>query len=166
MRQLTALLVAAVALAAASAPALGASPRGVSSGQRVSNQHRASNLARIEIPKIGLDAPLGVVPDLDHGPGFYPSTGRPGRGRTIAIAGHRTTHTRPFWAIDELRRGDSIVIFWSGRRFVYRVTSLRIVKPSDWSIVRNRGYERLVLSSCNPRFSAKQRIVVFAVPRA
>jgi sortase A len=119
---------------------------------------------RIVIPRLGLNAPLSVVPQLDHGPGFYQSTHRPGGGHTIAIAGHRTTHTRPFWGLDDLRRGDLIVIDWHGKQFEYRVSGRKTVSPYDWSIVRERGYERVVLTSCTPRFTAKERLAVFALP--
>jgi sortase A len=150
MRRSKALVAGAVAVVAlaAAAPA-GAAPTAE---------------ARIVVPRIGLDAPLAVVPDLGRGPGFYRESARPGQGRTIAIAGHRTTHTRPFWALNELQRGDAILVYWQGRRFAYRVSGTRIVRPNDWSIVDERGYERVVLTSCNPRFSARERIVVFALP--
>src|SRR5581483_1272841 len=105
-RSLKAVAVALVACAAAAT----AAPSALSAGRAGARPEaggaarHASSLARIEIPRIGLDAPLGVVPNLDRGPGFYPDTSRPGDGRTVAIAGHRTTHTRPFWALNELRR--------------------------------------------------------------
>jgi sortase A len=47
-------------------------------------------------------------------------------------------------------------------RFVYQVQSTRIVSPASWWVTRNVGYDRLVLSACNPLYSAAQRIVVFA----
>jgi sortase A len=46
--------------------------------------------------------------------------------------------------------------------FTYVVQSQRIVSPNAWWITRNVGYERLVLSACNPVYSASQRIAVFA----
>jgi sortase A len=42
------------------------------------------------------------------------------------------------------------------------VQRVQIVTPTSWWIIKNRGYERLVLSACNPLYSAAQRIVVFA----
>jgi sortase A len=47
-------------------------------------------------------------------------------------------------------------------RFTYTVQYTRVVKPNAWWITRNVGYERLVLSACNPLYSAAQRIAVFA----
>jgi LPXTG-site transpeptidase (sortase) family protein len=115
---------------------------------------------RLIIPRLGLDAELGS--SVNAGPAFYPGSGRPGEPYTIAIAGHRTTHTRPFWSLDILTRGDRIVIVSRGVRHVYRVTSSRVVAPTDWSIAKERGYERLILTTCTPRFSARYRLVVFA----
>jgi sortase A len=100
--------------------------------------------------------------DLAEGPGHYPSTSLPGLGRTVAIAGHRTTYLEPFRHIDQLRAGNRIVLRMPYGRFVYIVQGHRIVSPTSWWITRDRGYDRLVLSACNPVFSAAQRYVVFA----
>jgi sortase A len=98
---------------------------------------------------------------LQTGPGHYTGTGLPGMRRTVALAGHRTTYLAPFSDIDELKRGDPIVLTMPYGRFTYRVDSTRIVDPSAiW--VTERGSNRLVLTSCHPPFSAAQRIVVFA----
>lgn len=100
--------------------------------------------------------------DLERGPGHYPGTALPGEGRTVAIAGHRTTYLAPFRNLNELHRGDRIVLQMPYGRFTYAVQGQRIVSPSAWWITRNVGYERLVLSACNPLYSASQRIAVFA----
>jgi sortase A len=47
-------------------------------------------------------------------------------------------------------------------RFDYRVQYQQIVKPTALWVTRNLGYERLVLSACNPLYSAAQRIIIFA----
>ena len=126
-------------------------------GTATSNGHLSD---RLIIPRLHLSEPLGTM--LDAGPAFYPGSGRPGESFTIAIAGHRTTHTHPFWSLDRLTRGDRIVILWTGRRHVYEVTGSRVVAPTDWSVTREEGLERLVLTTCTPRFSARQRLVIFA----
>jgi sortase A len=46
--------------------------------------------------------------------------------------------------------------------FVYRVQYLKIVLPTALWVTHNVGYDRLVLSACNPLYSAAQRIIVFA----
>ena len=47
-------------------------------------------------------------------------------------------------------------------RFTYVVQYLRIVVPTASWVTNNVGYDRLVLSACNPLYSAAQRIIVFA----
>ncbi len=46
--------------------------------------------------------------------------------------------------------------------FTYAVEKTSIVAPTDFSVIRPVGYQRLVLSACHPVFSAAQRIIVFA----
>jgi sortase A len=122
-------------------------------------------VGRIQIPRIGLNLLVVQGTDsssLEKGPGHYPSTALPGAGRTVAIAGHRTTYLAPFRHIDALEPGDKISLGMPYGHFVYTVQYHRIVSPTAWWITDNVGYDRLVLSACNPLYSAAQRIVVFA----
>ena len=117
----------------------------------------------LNIPRLHLKAKIGT--DLDVGPAWWPVTGRPGGGDTIAVAGHRTTHTRPFYWLDQLQTGDAIYVRWQGQVYPYTVSGRRILSANDLHIADARGHEVLLLSACNPRGSARQRIVVFARPR-
>lgn len=122
-------------------------------------------LGRIRIPRIGANFLLVQGTDtgsLEKGPGHYPSTPLPGLGQTVAVAGHRTTYLAPFRHLDALRPGDQVVMRMPYGRFVYFVQSTRIVAPDAWWVTHNVGYDRLVLSACNPLYSASQRIIVFA----
>ncbi len=117
------------------------------------------------IPKIGAsyDVIQGTdTSSLEKGPGHYPGTALPGLGQTVAIAGHRTTYLAPFRHIDELKPGDRIVLKMPYGQFTYVVQYHRIVLPTALWVTNNVGYERLVLSACNPLYSAAQRIIVFA----
>jgi sortase A len=122
-------------------------------------------IGRIVINKIGaaFDVVQGTsTASLEIGPGHYQSTAFPGLGQTVAIAGHRTTYLAPFRNINELHPGDRIQLQMPYATFNYVVQYQRIVTPTSWWITNNVGYERLVLSACNPLYSAAQRIVVFA----
>lgn len=99
---------------------------------------------------------------LQKGPGHYPETPFPGERGTVGIAGHRTTYLAPFRHIDSMEPGDKITLEMPYARFTYRVQRTAIVDPSDVGIVKGVGYERLVLSACNPLYSAAQRFIVFA----
>ena len=122
-------------------------------------------VGRIEIPRIGADYVVVQGTDsgsLEKGPGHYPSTALPGLGQTVAIAGHRTTYLAPFRHLDALSPGNRIILRMPYGRFVYHVQFTRIVSPTAWWVTHDVGYDRLVLSACNPLYSAAQRIVVFA----
>jgi sortase A len=123
-------------------------------------------LGRIEAPGMdGLDMVFVQGTDeasLELGPGHYPETAMPGQGRTIAIAGHRTTYLAPFRHIDSLNPGDKITLKMPYGTFVYGVQKSEIVDPSDVGVIHETGYERLVLSACNPLYSASQRYIIFA----
>ena len=122
-------------------------------------------VGRIVIPKIGVSFDVVQGTDelsLEKGPGHYPATALPGLGQTVAIAGHRTTYLAPFRHIDALRPGDRIILRMPYGKFTYVFQFHRIVLPTALWVTRNVGYERLVLSACNPLYSAAQRIIVFA----
>jgi sortase A len=80
----------------------------------------------------------------------------------VAIAGHRTTYLAPFRHIDALKPGDRIVLSMPYGKFTYTVQYHRIVLPTALWVTNDVGYDRLVLSACNPLYSAAQRIIVFA----
>jgi sortase A len=122
-------------------------------------------IGRIGISKIGANFDIVQGTDassLEKGPGHYPATSLPGLGQTVAIAGHRTTYLAPFRRIDALTPGDRIVLTMPYARFTYVVQYHRVVLPTALWVTRNVGYDRLVLSACNPLYSAAQRIIVFA----
>jgi sortase A len=123
-------------------------------------------LGRIEAPGMnGLNMVFVQGTDeasLELGPGHYPETAMPGQGKTIAIAGHRTTYLAPFRHIDSMKPGDKITLKMPYGTFIYSVQKSEIVDPSDVGIIRDMGYERLVLSACNPLYSASQRYIIYA----
>jgi sortase A len=122
-------------------------------------------VALLRIPKIGVDKVVveGVgVPDLKKGPGHYPGTPLPGQPGNAAIAGHRTTYGQPFYRLDELGPGDEIRVTTGQGRFRYEVTGSKVVSPSDVSVLTPTTDARLTLTTCNPRYSARQRLIVSA----
>lgn len=130
---------------------------------------RGGPLAKLEIPRIGLSSivvPGVTLDDLADGPGHYPDTPLPGQLGNAAIAGHRTTHGAPFFDVDQLTAGDEIIVTMiSGDRFVYEVTGTEIVEPSDYWVVATTDptVAQLTLTSCHPRYEARQRIVIHSV---
>ena len=125
-----------------------------------------ASLGLIEIPKIDVEKFVveGVgVEDLKKGPGHYPETPMPGEKGNAAIAGHRTTYGAPFYDLNELAPGDPIFVTTAAGRFRYDVTETLIVDPEEGAYVLNPTEDdRLTLTTCHPRFSAAERLIVVA----
>ena len=117
----------------------------------------------ISIPKISVSMVVVEGTDADQlrsGPGHYPGTPLPGEAGNVAIAGHRTTYLHPFYGLDALVPGDAINITTVQGLFVYHVVSSRVVDPTDVAVVAPTPTPLLTLTTCNPRYSARQRLVV------
>ena len=123
-------------------------------------------IAILKIPKLGVEKAVvqGVsLSLLKRGPGHYPSTPLPGQPGNAAIAGHRTTYGAPFFRLNELDPGDPILVTTRQGRFRYEVTESRVVRPDQTAVLRPTSDDRLTLTTCNPRFSASQRLIVVAM---
>jgi sortase A len=128
-------------------------------------------LAVLDIPKIQLDNKVvveGVGRDeLRKGPGHVPSTVLPGQDGAFGISGHRTTYGAPFYRLNELAKGDTITVVTREAIYTYTVTRQAIVRPTDTQVLDNvRGPDgklkaTITLTTCHPRYSARQRLVVF-----
>lgn len=122
-------------------------------------------VALLEIPKLDLSKFVveGVgVEDLKKGPGHYPGTALPGEAGNAAIAGHRTTYGAPFYRLNELQTGDPIFVTTAAGRHRYEVSELKIVTPEDVWVLDPTDDSRLTLTTCHPRYSAAQRLIVVA----
>jgi sortase A len=122
-------------------------------------------VARIEIPAIGITRTVveGISrTQLARGPGHYPETPLPGQKGNVAIAGHRTTYGQPFHNVDKLEAGDQILTTTVQGEFVYEVDRLEIVDPGDVEILEDQGDNRLTLIACHPKYSLRERIIVYA----
>jgi sortase A len=122
-------------------------------------------VAILRIPRIGVDKAVveGVSrSDLRQGPGHYPGTALPGQPGNAAIAGHRTTYGAPFYRLDSLSPGDVITVTTRQGEFRYVVEEKQVVRPSSSHALDATMDNRLTLTTCHPRFSARRRLVVTA----
>jgi sortase A len=149
-----------------------------------------SGIAILRIPRFGHGYHMVIVEgtgtsDLEKGPGHYPGTAYPGQVGNFAVAGHRTTYLHPFYNLNELRRGDAIVLETKTMWFTYRVQDTpetkgyprvphqEIVSPTDVAVAypvpdqsdpeAKPSLKMLTFTTCNPRYSAAQRLVVHAI---
>ncbi|MHB8451137.1 MAG: class E sortase [Mycobacteriales bacterium] len=130
-------------------------------------------LTRIVIPKINLDVLVvqGTTPAaLEAGAGHYVNTPLPGEAGNVAIAGHRTTFGHPFNRLDEMHPGDDVELFSPYDEYVYQAVpsfdgkaNPHPVLPTDTSVLApppNPKDHWLTLTTCNPKGSAAQRLIL------
>lgn len=128
-------------------------------------------LAGLYIPKLDKNWVVveGVTQaDIRYAPGHYPDSAMPGEVGNFAVAGHRNRAT--FWRLDELDKGDAIVVESKTDWYVYKVSQSRIVKPTQVEVVApvpGKPDEKptkamLTLTTCNPKFDNYQRLIIHA----
>jgi sortase A len=121
---------------------------------------------KIVIPKIGVEqvAQEGItIKVLQEGPGHYPKTANPGVIGWCAIAGHSITFSSPFDRIDELAKGDLIILETLEARFVYSVAT-KEVQPSNATFQMPHTYQsRVALTTCTPKLTSTHRLIVRGV---
>ncbi|MGQ0744729.1 MAG: class E sortase [Acidimicrobiales bacterium] len=126
---------------------------------------RGDAIAMLEIPAVGVEQAVveGIGLDsLKRGPGHYSRSAFPGQAGNVAIAGHRTTFGAPFNRLDELVPGDVIRLTTRFGRITYEVAETRIVLPSETKVLAATADDRLTLTTCHPKYSMRQRLVVVA----
>ena len=161
----------------ARAPSVWDAPRSAPRGFR---PRRGQVAFRMSIPRLGLSQPVreGVSQAvLARGLGHYPSCRSgfappycadfpavwPGEKGRMLVGAHRTISPALFYDLDRVRPGDRIGIRAGWGRFLYRVHHTRVVDAADRTIVRPGVQRReLVLVTCHPRGSSRQRLLVFA----
>jgi sortase A len=146
----------------------------------------------LRIPRLGEDYTRVVLEgtqeeQLSQGPGHYVDSAMPGEEGNLALAGHRVGKGSPFLELDAMRPGDPVVVETADSWFVYRVLGdpatgdvdtdpsgipgMHIVSPSAVEVVSptpnaaasaapSGAY--LTLTTCHPRYSARQRLIVHA----
>jgi sortase A len=124
------------------------------------------SFAFMSIPKIGMEG-LVVYEGVDRetlrkGPGHMGSTALPGQPGNAVISGHRTTYGSPFFDFDLLEPGDTVEVETATGSHVYEVREIQVVAPTDVWVTGDRPGGWLTLTTCNPKFSARERLVVFA----
>jgi len=145
--------------------------------------------AFIRIPSFGLDYVRVVLEGTDEdklteGPGHYPDSALPGDVGNFSLAGHRVGKGSPFLDLDRLTPGDAVIIETADSWFVYRVLGdpatgdlgagpipgQQIVAPSQVEVVEpvpgdpdaTPTRALLTLTTCHPKFSASERLIIHA----
>lgn len=126
---------------------------------------QGESFAFLRIPEIDVDEVVFAGVDrqtLRSGPGHMEGTALPGQPGNSVLSGHRTTYGRPFFDFDLLEVGDDIEVETAIGVHVYQIREMQIVEPTDVWVTDDRPGGWMTLTTCNPKFSARQRLVVWA----
>lgn len=126
-------------------------------------------IARLRIPRIDVNVIVveGVTLErLAYGPGHYPTTAKFDEPTGVAgIAGHRTGWGAPFFNLDRLKVGDQVMVETARATYTYRMTREIVVSPGHGEVLngnpRSNATKQLVLTTCTPKFTARDRMIIF-----
>jgi LPXTG-site transpeptidase (sortase) family protein len=102
---------------------------------------------------------------LNQGIWRWPDGSTPDKGGNTVLIGHRFTYTIPkgaFYYLNKLQVGDQIGVFWNKKEYVYQVTNISIVPPTDTAIEQSTSKPELTMFTCTPLLIPKDRLVVVA----
>lgn len=136
----------------------------------------------VVIPKI--KAASKIVPNVNpsneedyktylmEGVGHAAGTKFPGEKGTIYLFSHSTNSlanisrfNAVFYSLKELEPGDEIIIYFTGKKFVYKTTEKIITQANDlkW-LTEETNEERLILQTCWPPGTSLKRLLIIAKP--
>jgi sortase A len=134
--------------------------------------------SKIIIPKINVEIPVvydepsveekSIQHALERGVVHYASTPEPGQTGNGVIFGHSSNNILnkgkykfAFVLLKRLEAGDTFILQKDGKRYVYKVTDKKIVKPSDVSILNNQASgSTMTLVTCDPPGTSLNRLLV------
>jgi sortase A len=138
----------------------------------------ATQFAVMYVPRFGSDYARPISEGVEttkvldkNGIGHYPGTQMPGDIGNFAVAAHRTTHGAPFKPLATLQVGDKIYVQTKDGYYTYDFRGLEYVRPTGVGVLDPvpefpgvPATDRvLTMTSCNPMFSAQERIIAYAV---
>jgi sortase A len=120
---------------------------------------------RIEIPNIGVDAPIIEGDDwevLKKGVGHHIGSANPGERGNCVLSAHNDIYGEIFRRLPELSVGDEIRVHTETQVYDYVVEQTRIVEPTETGVLDPTSSPVLTLISCYPYGVDTHRIVVIA----
>jgi len=128
------------------------------------------------IPKLGVTAPIlfidtydeaTVEDNLRNGVVHYYQTAEPGKVGNAFITGHSSNYwwqtgayNYIFANLDKMTVGDQAKIYYNGNKFLYQVSSVKIVEPTDMSVLDQTSKPTLTLMTCTPPGTSWKRLII------
>lgn len=123
---------------------------------------------KLVIPQMFLDQPVLEGPNIytaNKGIWRLPESSTPDKGGNTVLIGHRFLYsTKPavFYSLDKLNTGDRVGLFWDNIQYIYEVSEVKVVSPSQTDIESATDDDRLTIYTCTPLWTSKNRLVVIA----
>jgi sortase A len=106
---------------------------------------------------------------LRYGVIHYPGTAYPGQEGNVVITGHSSyfpwdsgRFKDVFAVLHDMRKGDKILLYSNQKQFIYEVSSIEKVWPSDLNVLKPSAENKLTLITCTPLGTNIKRLVVEA----
>jgi LPXTG-site transpeptidase (sortase) family protein len=125
----------------------------------------------IVVPTMLLDQPIlegsknDMYQNLDKGIWRWPTSSTPDKGGNTVLLGHRFTYANPksvLYHLDKVETGDDIALVWENKQYLYKVIEVKIVSPSDVSILEQNQQPTLTIYTCAPLWKPVNRLVIVA----
>ena len=120
---------------------------------------------RIQIPAIDVDSSIYQGQDweqLKKGVGQFVGSTAPGRSGNVVLAAHNDIYGEIFKDLDQLQRGDEIIISSERQQYTYVVRETLVVEPTDTWVMEPTEHASTTLISCYPYLVDNKRIIIFA----
>jgi LPXTG-site transpeptidase (sortase) family protein len=132
------------------------------------------------IPKINLEAPVvygvesvqedTIQEGLENGVVHYPSSPVPGQNGNVVVVGHSSNnifnagkYKFAFALLNYLETGDTIIMQYDKKRYIYKVYDTFIVKPTEVSVLGPTDKTAtLTLITCDPPGRNTNRLIIRA----
>lgn len=133
----------------------------------------------ISIPKIKVqNTPIifeqsiseqAIQKSLENGVVHYAGTALPGERSNIVIVGHSSNdwwepgnYKFIFALLEKLNAGDQIQVNYRQKKYVFEVTNLKVVEPTEISVLQPTAEPQLTLITCTPPGTSWKRLIVTA----
>lgn len=131
------------------------------------------------IPKINVNVPVvydvntydesTIQQALERGVVHYYNTALPGQAGNNVIVGHSSNnwwssgkYKFAFVLLNKLEVGDTFVLHYDSKKYIYEVSEKKIVEPTDLSVVQPTPEPTVTLITCDPPGTALRRLAVSA----
>jgi sortase A len=124
---------------------------------------------RLVIPKLAINEKIYEGDNeyiVNLGVWRRPKTSKPDQGGNTVLVGHRFTYKDPavFYNLDKVTVGDRFAVYWNKQELLYKVIEVKVVPATAVEIEAPSTENKLTIYTCTPIWTAKDRLVVIAVP--